>query len=305
MLPSGFKKDSRLWLHKNPKPRADDVDKTVILRRFLDSGRSFSDNAHCCYFMDTQGRKFKKDSRAWLHKSSLKNHLVQRTRRKAGPLRHVVTTGHCCRNLEFARSYTEVRTSLQKRKCATFHPNEGDIFTNDTGLRQVLGKKRVNATTTHGVGQQLNRRPLLRSLSDEGIHDEGHTLRLGHSAESYLPLHNNRELWRDASASTITSDTSSSSANSKTSMDMCGPTSCQDVYNNNGKDDNPMFPDPLLAAVTDKLRGCQSAISSSDGSLGVENAQLKMMSLCASPPRSLCSEGSMCGENWKSGDVDM
>lgn len=92
MLPPGFKKDSRVWLHKNPKSRAEDVDKTAVLKRFLDSERGFNENSPC-YFMEFQGKQFKKDSRSWLHKSSFKKQQPQRTRRKCpGPV-----AGDCCR----------------------------------------------------------------------------------------------------------------------------------------------------------------------------------------------------------------
>ena len=92
MLPPGFKKDSRVWLHKNPKSRAEDVDKTAVLKRFLDSEQGFNENSPC-YFMEFQGKQFKKDSRSWLHKSSFKKQQPQRTRRKCpGPV-----AGDCCR----------------------------------------------------------------------------------------------------------------------------------------------------------------------------------------------------------------
>jgi hypothetical protein len=66
-----------------------------------------------------------------------------------------------------------------------------------------------------------------------------------------------------------------------------------------------MSPD-LLHAVTDKLRTtCHSDSRSSVGSLSDEHAQLKMMSLCASPPVSPCSNGSISEEDLKSSDVDV
>lgn len=65
-----------------------------------------------------------------------------------------------------------------------------------------------------------------------------------------------------------------------------------------------MSPD-LVTAVTDKLRTCESDSRSSVGSLCDEHAQLKMMSLCASPPGSPCSDGSISEEDLKSSDVDI
>jgi hypothetical protein len=94
MLPSGFKKDSRVWLHKNPKAHPDDadVDKTAVLKRFLESERAYNENSPC-FFVEFQGRQFKKDSRSWLHKSSIKKTQPPRTRRKGpGPV-----AGDCCR----------------------------------------------------------------------------------------------------------------------------------------------------------------------------------------------------------------
>ncbi|KAK7463962.1 hypothetical protein BaRGS_00038044 [Batillaria attramentaria] len=93
MLPPGFKKDSRVWLHKNPKPRAEDVDKTAVLRRFLDSDRSaFSETSPCFFVEQPAGKQFKKDSRSWLHKSSIKKQQQKIRRKGPGPV-----AGDCCR----------------------------------------------------------------------------------------------------------------------------------------------------------------------------------------------------------------
>lgn len=83
MLPSGFKKDSRIWLHKNPKPRGDDVDKTAVLQRFLNSEREEEEGYN--HALESNGRQFKKDSRTWLHKSSQKKTQLQR-RKGANPV---------------------------------------------------------------------------------------------------------------------------------------------------------------------------------------------------------------------------
>ncbi|KAK7116723.1 hypothetical protein V1264_002353 [Littorina saxatilis] len=340
MLPPGFKKDSRVWLHKNPKPRTEDVDKTAVLKRFLDSERGYNENSPC-YFLELQGKQFKKDSRSWLYKSSFKKQQPQRTRKKVQG--HV--TGDCCREPEFARSNTDVRLTFQqdkllKRKCGAFHSSDGDIISNDCGLKQVLRKKRVDSTLHPGVQM---RRPQ-RTLSEERLNDEVNNIMTyaslntfgqetdgermteladdsvgvgseeensnhpslmyqrkgqGYPLQSYPSLLT-CDLWRDSGG--VKSDTSSS-GHSKGSMDTLAP-GCEDLYNANTKGDKQISPD-LLIAVTDKLRTCQSESRSSVESLSEEHAQLKMMSLCASPPGSPCSNGSISEEDLKSSDVDV
>lgn len=351
MLPSGFKKDSRVWLHKNPKSHlADaDVDRGVVMKRFLDSERGFNENSPC-YFIEFQGKQFKKDSRSWLHKSSLKKQLPARTRRKGpGPV-----AGDCCREPEFARSNTDVRLTYQqdklyKRKCGAFHASDGDIISNDYGLRQVLRKKRVDNVGGHTPGQV--RRPQ-RTLSEERLNEEVNNIMtysslntFGHESfgerhvteladESMVPgsglqaqeeeeeeensNHHYRadtrgypvpshpsllacDVWRETMR--VRSDTSSS-GHSQASMDTLAPGS-QHMYNANGKGDRGHTPD-LVGAVTDKLRAtCQSDSRSSLGSLTEEHTQLRLMSLCVSPPGSPCSEGSVSEEDLKSSDVEL
>ena len=75
MLPCGFKKDARVYLHKNPKIGSDE-DKPVM-KRYLDTTEEQSFNENSPYYAEYQGKQFKKDSRSWLHKSSFKK---QRTK---------------------------------------------------------------------------------------------------------------------------------------------------------------------------------------------------------------------------------
>ncbi|CAG5115404.1 unnamed protein product [Candidula unifasciata] len=77
MLPGGFKKDSRVWLHKN----ANMYQKKALTTDYCNV--HLSDDAYdhtpedafvnpSPYITDEHGQVFKKDSRTWLHKSSYK-----------------------------------------------------------------------------------------------------------------------------------------------------------------------------------------------------------------------------------------
>lgn len=350
MLPPGFKKDSRVWLHKNPKARTEDVDKTAVLRRFLDSDRSAFNETSPCFFVERpSGKQFKKDSRSWLHKSSLKKQQQQKMRRKGPGL-----VAGDCREPEFARSNTEVRMPLQekfKRKSGAFYASDGDIISNDYSLKQVLRKKRGEATLYGGMAL---RKPV-RTLSEERLNEEvcnimtyaslntfhdsvetigehgvteladevtcpaseddeeeevnsNHTTRpcrsdpqehLRYHVQSYpslLTCH----AWREAAG--VKSDTSSS-GHSKGSMDTLAPV-CEDMYNVNAKGEKRLSHD-LLTSVADKLRACPSDSRSSMESTCKEHAQLRMISLAASPPGSPCSGGSISEEDLKSSDIDV
>ncbi|XP_041360263.1 uncharacterized protein LOC121376454 [Gigantopelta aegis] len=73
-----FKKDSRTWLHKNRKDDADiDIDRDELdtgTDKYLDEdGYEFAYSV-----IDKNGRRFKKDSRVWLHKMSKATERQQR-----------------------------------------------------------------------------------------------------------------------------------------------------------------------------------------------------------------------------------
>ncbi|XP_025077313.1 uncharacterized protein LOC112553981 [Pomacea canaliculata] len=339
MLPPGFKKDSRTWLHKNPKPRSEDVDKTAVLRRFLDNERTHEDCSP--YFLvEHAGKQFKKDSRTWLHKSSLKKQQQQlKSRRKCpGPV-----AGDGCREPEFARSNTDVRIGLQdklRHKGSTIHSSDCDILSNDHSMRNVLRKKRGDTALMHNIP---TRRPY-RTLSEERLGDEVNSIMAYNCLNTYsnsgervteladetthaVPgedncnqqqrmyfegtLPHNRYLcsypsivtddkWRETVR--VKSDTSSSD-NSKGSMETLAPI-YDDIYNTNDKGERISSPG-MPHSASDKLWVYPTDSRSSVGSTCVENAQLKMMSLCASPPGSSCSDGSISEEDLKSSDVDM
>ncbi|XP_005107162.1 uncharacterized protein LOC101862445 isoform X2 [Aplysia californica] len=77
MLPGGFKKDSRVWLHKNTHtfqkraPVADGLNPNPLTGKddaYYDPGQEESLREPSPLITDASGRVFKKDSRTWLHK---------------------------------------------------------------------------------------------------------------------------------------------------------------------------------------------------------------------------------------------
>nr|KAG5687238.1 hypothetical protein BaRGS_010906 [Batillaria attramentaria] len=94
----------------------------------------------------------------------------------AGPLqlgpRHSGFLHFCVdTHMEFARSNTDVRLAFQeklKRKSGAFFASDGDIISNDYSLKQVLRKKRGEATLYGGMPL---RKPV-RTLSEERLNEE-------------------------------------------------------------------------------------------------------------------------------------
>ncbi|GFO41981.1 hypothetical protein PoB_006848600 [Plakobranchus ocellatus] len=85
MLPGGFKKDSRVWLHKN-STFAKKGGLNPFTKCDCEGQRIGSDDPYECLpqdqfnsldpiITDASGRIYKKDSRTWLHKSSSKKKL--------------------------------------------------------------------------------------------------------------------------------------------------------------------------------------------------------------------------------------
>ncbi|XP_059157837.1 uncharacterized protein LOC131942125 [Physella acuta] len=72
MLPGGFKKDSRSWLHKNSKKTIGVGEQGLLSDDPYEQLQDDPFMAPHNIIRDTNGRTFKKDSRTWLHKSSLK-----------------------------------------------------------------------------------------------------------------------------------------------------------------------------------------------------------------------------------------
>ena len=72
MLPGGFKKDSRVWLHKNSSSFPKKAPLSEGQRIGLDEpyGCVAQDQLNCSepVLTDASGRIYKKDSRTWLHK---------------------------------------------------------------------------------------------------------------------------------------------------------------------------------------------------------------------------------------------
>ncbi|KAK3797700.1 hypothetical protein RRG08_054718 [Elysia crispata] len=87
MLPGGFKKDSRIWLHKNSsafhKKAPFNKYECEALRISMDDPyESLTQDQFNCsepLLTDASGRIYKKDSRTWLHKSSRKKMKSPRT----------------------------------------------------------------------------------------------------------------------------------------------------------------------------------------------------------------------------------
>ncbi|KAK7463961.1 hypothetical protein BaRGS_00038043 [Batillaria attramentaria] len=159
----------------------------------------------------------------------------------------------------------------------------------------------------HGVTELADEAMCPPSEDEEEV-NSNHTTRpcrsdpqehLRYHVQSYPSLFT-CDVWREAGA--IKSDTSSS-GHSKGSMDTLAPV-CEDVYNVNAKGDKHMSQD-LLTSVADKLRARPSDSRSSVESMCKEHAQLRMISLAASPPGSPCSDGSISEEDLKSSDIDI
>lgn len=91
MLPSGFKKDSRIWLHKNSSAFQKQASfcNCDCARQQIGTDDPYdclSQDPHNCsepLLTDASGRIYKKDSRTWLHKSSRKK---MRSPRVGAPL---------------------------------------------------------------------------------------------------------------------------------------------------------------------------------------------------------------------------
>ncbi|XP_005107161.1 uncharacterized protein LOC101862445 isoform X1 [Aplysia californica] len=160
MLPGGFKKDSRVWLHKNTHtfqkraPVADGLNPNPLTGKddaYYDPGQEESLREPSPLITDASGRVFKKDSRTWLHKSSVRN------------LAESVTSG-AIRIASAAKAARRLRGNTQ-------HPLE--LCTGDVGVPLRTGLVRTRSSTEmvqnrSNMARQRNKMALTEEQADLG-----------------------------------------------------------------------------------------------------------------------------------------
>ncbi|CAL1526597.1 unnamed protein product, partial [Lymnaea stagnalis] len=146
MLPGGFKKDSRVWLHKNahvfpkktPPINVQGVGSDDPYEQLLED--PLYNQTHV--ITDESGRVFKKDSRTWLHKSSFKKLAKSAPN---GTHRLVSSRRQPWENLELSDNERFSGEGVIRTRSST------EMVRVQNGVNKIKKKKRAPGLTADGV----------------------------------------------------------------------------------------------------------------------------------------------------------